>query len=87
MIMNVGSAFMVVRVATAVSWGIAADKYGRKPILLISLISVFVMIYGFVNSHAWLILMVQAYASEISNARHQALGVSIVQSPVSYFAY
>ncbi|CAK9238048.1 unnamed protein product [Sphagnum troendelagicum] len=36
----IGSAFMVVRVATAVSWGIAADKYGRKPILLISLISV-----------------------------------------------
>jgi len=35
-----GSAFMVVRVATAVSWGIAADKYVRKPILLISLSSV-----------------------------------------------
>jgi Na+/melibiose symporter-like transporter len=35
-----GSAFMVVRVPTAVSWGIAEDKYGGKPIMLISLISV-----------------------------------------------
>ncbi len=47
----------------------------------------FVMIYGFVNSLTWLIIMVQAYASEISNARHQALGVSDVQSLVLYFVY
>jgi hypothetical protein len=47
----------------------------------------FVMIYGFVNSLTWLILMVQAHASEISNARHLALGVSIVQSLVLYFVY
>jgi hypothetical protein len=34
-----GSAFMVVQVASAVSWGIAADN-GQKPIMLIGLISV-----------------------------------------------
>ncbi len=55
--------------------------------LLFVVICRFVMIYGFVKSLTWLILMVQAYASEISNARHQALGVSIVQSLVLYFVY
>jgi MFS family permease len=36
----IGSAFMVGRATTAVLWGIAADKYGRKPVMLIGLISV-----------------------------------------------
>jgi MFS family permease len=35
-----GAAFMVGRAMTAVLWGIAADKYGRKPVMLIGLISV-----------------------------------------------
>jgi MFS family permease len=38
----------------------------------------FVMICGFVSSLTWLILMLQAYVSEISSANHQALGVSII---------
>jgi hypothetical protein len=44
----------------------------------------FVMICGFVSSLTWLILMLQAYVSEISNANHQALGVSIVWSLLLY---
>ena len=35
-----GSAFMVGRFATAVLWGMAADKYGRKPIIIIGVGSV-----------------------------------------------
>lgn len=44
----------------------------------------FVMICGFVSSLTWLILMLQAYVSEISSANHQALGVSIVWSLFLY---
>jgi hypothetical protein len=44
----------------------------------------FVMICGFVSSLTWLILMLQAYVSEVSNANHQALGVSIVWSLFLY---
>jgi MFS family permease len=38
-----GSAFMVGRFLTSVQWGMAADKYGRKPIMCIGVISVFVL--------------------------------------------
>jgi MFS family permease len=35
-----GSAFMVGRFSTAVFWGMAADKYGRKPVIIIGVGSV-----------------------------------------------
>jgi MFS family permease len=34
---------MVGRFLTSVQWGMAADKYGRKPIMCIGVISVFVL--------------------------------------------
>ncbi|KAE9592767.1 putative major facilitator superfamily, cyclic nucleotide-regulated ion channel [Lupinus albus] len=36
----VGSAFMIGRTLTSVLWGIIADRYGRKPVLLIGVFSV-----------------------------------------------
>ncbi|CAM6008983.1 unnamed protein product [Sphagnum balticum] len=89
----IGSAFMVGRATTAVLWGIAADKYGRKPVMLIGLISVIVFhtLFGF-SQNFWMAVLTRlllglfnglhgpakAYVSEISNANHQALGVSII---------
>ncbi|KAG6472160.1 hypothetical protein ZIOFF_069617 [Zingiber officinale] len=36
----VGASFMVGRASTSMLWGIFADKYGRKPVILISIFSV-----------------------------------------------
>ena len=41
MIKNVvGSAFMFGRCLTSVLWGIIADRYGRKPVIVIGIIVV-----------------------------------------------
>ncbi|KAH8951267.1 hypothetical protein BDL97_09G018300 [Sphagnum fallax] len=89
----IGAAFMVGRAMTAVLWGIAADKYGRKPVMLIGVISVIVFhtLFGF-SQNFWMAVLTRfllglfnglhgpakAYVSEVSNANHQALGVSII---------
>ncbi|GAB2275039.1 Probable peptide/nitrate transporter At3g43790 [Dionaea muscipula] len=36
----VGSSFMVGRALTSIGWGVAADRYGRQPIILIGTLSV-----------------------------------------------
>lgn len=36
----VGSAFMLGRSLTSISWGIVADRYGRKPVAILGIISV-----------------------------------------------
>jgi len=38
-----GSAFMVGRTLTAVLWGIVADRYGRKPVIIFSVMAVLVL--------------------------------------------
>jgi MFS family permease len=88
-----GSAFMVGRFLTSVQWGMAADKYGRKPIMCIGVISVIIFhtMFG-VSTTFWMALIsrfllgtfngmsgtVKAYASEICSEKHQAISVSIV---------
>lgn len=39
-----GSAFMIGRFLTSVQWGMAADKYGRKPVMIAGVFSVLVII-------------------------------------------
>lgn len=39
----VGSAFMLGRALTSIFWGLVADRHGRKPVILISIISVLVL--------------------------------------------
>lgn len=39
-----GSAFMLGRALTSVLWGIVADRYGRKPVIIMGTISVLVKI-------------------------------------------
>lgn len=89
----IGSAFMIGRFLTSMHWGIVADKYGRKPVMICGVLSVifFNMIYGFSQSF-WAAFLsrlflggfngilgpVKAYASEICSDEHQPLGVSVV---------
>jgi len=36
----VGSSFMLGRCLTSVLWGIVADRYGRKPVIVMGIIAV-----------------------------------------------
>lgn len=40
MIYNVGAAFMFGRASTSLAWGIFADRYGRKYVVVIGLAAV-----------------------------------------------
>uniref|UniRef100_I1PTW4 Major facilitator superfamily (MFS) profile domain-containing protein n=1 Tax=Oryza glaberrima TaxID=4538 RepID=I1PTW4_ORYGL len=61
---------------SSVPWGIFADKYGRKPCIVISILSVifFNTLFG-LSTRYWM-----AYATEICRKEHQALGMSLVTS-------
>ncbi|KAL2641445.1 hypothetical protein R1flu_009032 [Riccia fluitans] len=89
----IGSAFMIGRFLTAIHWGIMADKYGRKPVLICGVLSVIIfnVIFGFSRSF-WAAFLsrfflgcfngmmgpVKAYASEICSDEHQPIGISVV---------
>jgi len=46
-----GSAFMLGRALTSVAWGIIADKYGRKPVIIVGTFAVFVsgLLFSFLS--------------------------------------
>ncbi|KAK7322512.1 hypothetical protein VNO77_25895 [Canavalia gladiata] len=89
----VGSAFMVGRCLTSVLWGLIADRYGRKPVVIISLISIVIFnaLFGLSTSF-WMAVVtrfilgglngllgpMKAYSSEIFREEYQALGMSTV---------
>ncbi|CAM8965570.1 unnamed protein product [Rhodiola kirilowii] len=91
----IGSAFMVGRALTAVLWGTAADKYGRKPVIVIGTVSVVIFntLFGF-STNLWVAIATRfflgglcgvlgptrAYASEVCRKEHQALGLSIIST-------
>eukprot|EP00252_Welwitschia_mirabilis_P023771 TRINITY_DN6823_c0_g1_i3.p1 TRINITY_DN6823_c0_g1~~TRINITY_DN6823_c0_g1_i3.p1 ORF type:complete len:394 (+),score=54.15 TRINITY_DN6823_c0_g1_i3:463-1644(+) len=84
---------MIGRFLTSALWGIAADKYGRKPVMIIGVISVVIFntLFG-LSINFWMAMTtrfllgsfngllgpLKAYASEICRDEHQALGLSIV---------
>ncbi|XP_052187627.1 probable peptide/nitrate transporter At3g43790 isoform X7 [Diospyros lotus] len=90
-----GSSFMVGRALTSVLWGILADRYGRKPIVLVGTLSVFIFntLFG-LSTNFWMALSmrfllgcfnsllgtIRAYASEICREEHQALALSVVST-------
>ncbi|WOL06783.1 hypothetical protein Cni_G15517 [Canna indica] len=92
---SVGSAFMIGRAFTSVFWGIVADRHGRKPVIVISIISVIVFntLFGLSTSY-WMAIIsrsllgffsgllgpIKAYASEVCRREHQALGLSLVST-------
>ncbi|KAI4332867.1 hypothetical protein L6164_017743 [Bauhinia variegata] len=91
----VGSAYMLGRSLTSVVWGIIADRYGRKPVVVIGVgtVVIFNTLFGLSTSF-WMALItrfllgalngllgpMKAYASEIFREEHQALGLATVSA-------
>ncbi|XP_037438845.1 probable peptide/nitrate transporter At3g43790 isoform X1 [Triticum dicoccoides] len=91
----VGAAYFLGRTTSAVPWGMFADKYGRKPCIMISILSVIVFntLFGLSTTY-WMAIItrgllgllcgilgpIKAYASEVCRKEHQALGISLVTS-------
>ncbi|XP_020240497.1 protein ZINC INDUCED FACILITATOR-LIKE 1 isoform X2 [Cajanus cajan] len=91
----VGSAYMLGRCFTSVLWGIIADRYGRKPVLIIGIISVIIFntLFG-LSTNFWMAVImrfllgvfngllgpVKAYAAELFREEHQAIGLSTVSA-------
>ncbi|CAL9762534.1 unnamed protein product [Musa acuminata subsp. burmannicoides] len=91
----VGSAFMLGRASTSILWGMVADRYGRRPVIMISLLAVIVFntLFG-LSTRYWMAIMtrsflgflsgllgpIQAYASEVCRKEYQALGLSVVDT-------
>ncbi|KAK9265800.1 hypothetical protein L1049_003406 [Liquidambar formosana] len=91
----VGSSFMLGRALTSVFWGIVADRYGRKPVIIIGTISVVIFntLFG-LSVNFWMAICtrfllgslngllgpIKAYASEVFRPEYQALGLSTVST-------
>ncbi|EOA23243.1 hypothetical protein CARUB_v10017130mg [Capsella rubella] len=91
----VGSSFMIGRALTSIFWGKLADRYGRKPIILIGTFSVIIFntLFGLSTSF-WLAIsfrfllgcfncllgVIRAYASEVVSEEYNALSLSVVST-------
>ncbi|KAG5150129.1 hypothetical protein JHK82_017010 [Glycine max] len=91
----IGSAFMLGRCLTSMLWGMIADRYGRKPVVIISVISVviFNILFGLSTSF-WMAVItrlflgclngvmgtIKAFSSEIFREEYQPLGLSTVSA-------
>ncbi|KZV33930.1 hypothetical protein F511_04155 [Dorcoceras hygrometricum] len=91
----VGSSFMLGRALTSLIWGLVADKYGRKPIILFGTIIVVILntLFG-LSVNFWMAIStrfilgslcgilgpMRAYASEICRKEHEALGMSVIST-------
>ncbi|KAH7441559.1 hypothetical protein KP509_03G043700 [Ceratopteris richardii] len=89
----IGSAMMLGRFISSAFWGIVADQYGRKPVILIGTFSIIIFnaLFGFCTNF-WMALMarfllglcngilgaMKAYSSEICSKENQASGVSML---------
>ncbi|CAK8564841.1 unnamed protein product [Lathyrus sativus] len=89
----VGSAYMAGRALTSILWGMVADRYGRKPVVIIGIVSVVIFntLFGLCTSF-WMAVVIRftlgalngllgpmkAYSSEIFREEYQALGQSTV---------
>ncbi|CAN1804372.1 Protein ZINC INDUCED FACILITATOR-LIKE 1 [Linum perenne] len=91
----VGSSFMLARALTSVSWGVVADRYGRKPVILLGTSAMVILniLFGLSGNFWMAIIMrsllgclngligtIKAYASEIFREDQQALGFSTVST-------
>ncbi|PON89775.1 Tetracycline resistance protein/multidrug resistance protein [Trema orientale] len=91
----VGAAFMFGRFLTSFLWGMLADRYGRKPVIIFSIISVvtFNTLFG-LSTNFWMALFMRlllgsfcgilgtmrAYSSEIFLEEYHALGMSVIST-------
>ncbi|XP_047150076.1 protein ZINC INDUCED FACILITATOR-LIKE 1-like isoform X3 [Vigna umbellata] len=89
----VGSSMMFGRALTSILWGMISDRYGRKPVIIIGIITVVIFntLFGLSTSFWMAISMrfllgslngllgpIKAYATEIFREEDQALGLSTV---------
>ncbi|XP_058078198.1 protein ZINC INDUCED FACILITATOR-LIKE 1-like isoform X2 [Magnolia sinica] len=91
----VGSAYMVGRALTSVFWGVVADRYGRKPVIIIGTVSavVFNTLFGLSTSF-WMAIStrfllgfcngllgpIKAYAIEVCREEYHSLALSLVST-------
>ncbi|XP_010419980.1 PREDICTED: protein ZINC INDUCED FACILITATOR-LIKE 1-like [Camelina sativa] len=91
----VGCSFMLGRALTSVIWGLVADRYGRKPVILIGTASVVVFntLFG-LSLNFWMAIItrfclgsfngllgpIKAYAMEIFRDEYQGLALSAVST-------
>uniref|UniRef100_A0A6N2LGC8 Major facilitator superfamily (MFS) profile domain-containing protein n=1 Tax=Salix viminalis TaxID=40686 RepID=A0A6N2LGC8_SALVM len=91
----VGSSFMIGRALTSFFWGWLADRYGRKPIILIGTSSVvlFNALFG-LSTSLWMALSmrfllgcfnsllgtIRAYASEVCREEYRSVALSVVST-------
>ncbi|KAJ4832684.1 hypothetical protein Tsubulata_039569 [Turnera subulata] len=91
----VGSSFMLGRALTAVLWGMFADRYGRKPVIIIgtAVVVIFNTLFG-LSVNFWMALItrlllgglngligpIKAYTVEILREEHHALGLSTIST-------
>ncbi|KAI6676710.1 hypothetical protein NL676_037506 [Syzygium grande] len=91
----VGCSFLFGRALTSIFWGIVADRYGRKPVIIMGTIVVVIFntLFG-LSVNFWMAIAtrfllgslngllgpIKAYASEIFREEYQALGVSTVST-------
>ncbi|KAJ7542606.1 hypothetical protein O6H91_09G002600 [Diphasiastrum complanatum] len=91
----VGSSCMVGRFLTAAFWGVIADRYGRKLVIYIGVISIIIFNFLFgLSTNFWMALAsrfflgvfngmmvsIQAYASEICSHEHQPFVFSVIST-------
>ncbi|CAN0839705.1 Protein ZINC INDUCED FACILITATOR-LIKE 1 [Linum grandiflorum] len=83
------------RALTSVFWGLVADRYGRKPVILFgtSSVVIFNTLFG-LSTNFWMAVIsrfllgslngllgpIKAYASELFREEHQALGLSTIST-------
>ncbi|XP_052139077.1 protein ZINC INDUCED FACILITATOR-LIKE 1-like [Oryza glaberrima] len=90
-----GASYMVGRSFAAIFWGVVADRIGRKPVIVFSILSVVIFntLFG-LSTKYWMALTtrfvlgalngllapIKAYSIEVCQTEHQALGLSIVNT-------
>ncbi|KAL6905680.1 hypothetical protein ACP4OV_003281 [Aristida adscensionis] len=91
----IGASYMFGRAATSMIWGMVADRIGRKPVIVITILStiVFNTLFG-LSVHYWMALAtrfllgflngllgpIRAYAVEVCRPEHQSMGLSLVST-------
>ncbi|XP_044507035.1 protein ZINC INDUCED FACILITATOR-LIKE 1-like isoform X3 [Mangifera indica] len=90
-----GSAFMFGRALTSILWGVIADRYGRKPVIMFGAMAIVIFntLFG-LSTNFWMAVStrfllgslcgmlgpMRAYASEVCRKEYQALGMSVIST-------
>lgn len=91
----VGSSLMFGRALTSVFWGMVADRYGRKPVIVIGICAVIIFntLFGLSTTY-WMAITtrfllgslngllgpIKAYSIEVCREEHRSLGLSLVST-------